>query len=199
MSFVNNMLDVIQRINTNYKLSFITPFFKKEERILDFGCGDLLLAKALFRNNPKLDITGVDVVDFGKRPKGIKFNKYDGEQLPFKSNSFDTVLAYHVLHHCDDPVKSFDECFRVAKKRLIIVEPIYRLRVEIPIMRFMDWLYNVWKSKSISMQYQFLSKRDWSDIFKQYRLRLQREIVVDRHPSWLPIGKTYLFVLKKSK
>lgn len=193
------MLDILRKINTNYKFSVLAPFFSRAEKVLDFGCGDLSLTRTLFKGNPTLNITGVDVIDFGRRPKGIKFYKYDGWRLPFEDKTFDTVLAYHVLHHCDSPLQSFKECFRVARKRLIIVEPTYRLGVEIPIMRFMDWLYNAWKSKSISMQYQFLSKRDWSDIFKQYRLRLQREIVVDRHPSWLPIGKAYLFVLKKSK
>lgn len=191
------MFKQIKQLNAQKKIAVLLPFFTKAETLLDFGCGDLLLSEELYKLNNSLKITGVDVVDFGLRPKGVEFYKYDGKKLPFKDKSFDTVLAFHTLHHCSDPIQSFYECQRVAKKRLIIIEPVYRVAWEIPLMRLMDFIYNVWKSKSIDMNYKFHSKDSWLNIFRKNNLKVKKIIDIEKHPEWLPIGRGYLFVAER--
>lgn len=40
----------------------------------------------------------------------------DGEELPFKDDSFDLVVSFQVLEHVRKPWKVVDECYRVTKK-----------------------------------------------------------------------------------
>lgn len=156
--------------NINWKANTLLTYFKGYEKVLDFGCGDLSLSKSLKAVFPSLQITGVDVFDFKNKPKDIKFILYDGKILPFKDNSFNTAISFYVFHHCDDATASFKECLRVAK-RVIVVESVYRHPLEIPFMRLMDWIYNRFKSKPVPLSYQFLSCRDWIEIFAKNKIK----------------------------
>lgn len=197
---INSLMLNIQQLNARRKSLILKPFFRNAEKVLDFGCGDLLLDEYLLKFNPKLEISGVDVVDFGNRPKGIKFYNYGGKKFPFKDKTFDTVLIFHVLHHCPDPVQSLKECIRVSSKRIIMVEPVYRSILEIPIMKFLDWLYNAWKSLSIDMNNNFFSKKQWENILVKNHLSVESIKDIDTYPEWIPVGRTHLFSLKiKSK
>lgn len=190
--------EVLQKKNTARKLKIILPYFnkaRKGERILDFGCGDLSLASALKEKHSHFQITGVDIVDFGKRPKGISFVRYDGRVLPFSDFSFDTVLSFHVLHHCEDPEQAFKECLRVAKRRILLIEPVARYSIETLGMKLMDWLFNVWKSKSIALTFQFLTYKKLKDIFDKYKLNIISKKDVEILPKFLPVGRSCLFEL----
>lgn len=192
------LCSLIQKKNTARKLKIILPYFnrlRKEEKILDFGCGDLSLASALKEKRPQLQITGVDVVDFGKRPKDISFVRYDGKVLPFSDSSFDTVLSFHVLHHCKDPEQAFKECLRVTKRRMLLIEPVARYSIEILGMKFMDWLFNVWKSESIPLTFQFLTYNRWKSVFAKYNLHVRSKKDVEILPKFFPTGRSYLFEL----
>lgn len=187
----------IYNLNLNAKISNLKQYFTKKEKVLDFGAGDLSLDRALLKINPRLSITSVDVVDFGKRYTGIKFFQYKGNKLPFGDNAFDTVISYHVFHHCENPVLSIKECIRVAKKRIIIVEPVYRYKLETLGMTFMDCMYNVWKDKKINMSYNFLNFQTLKHTFDQSNVKLTAVKEIDHFPHWIPIGRTYLYILTK--
>lgn len=45
------------------------------------------------------------------------------ENLPFLSNSYDTVIISHTLEHVFDPLLSLNESLRVTNNRLIIIVP----------------------------------------------------------------------------
>ncbi len=51
------------------------------------------------------------------------------EQLPFKDDSFDFVIASHVLEHSDDPAKFLSELQRVAKAGYIEVPDAFMERL----------------------------------------------------------------------
>lgn len=188
-----------QQKNAAKKINLIASYFTKPETVLDFGCGDLSFAKALKNEKNFLKITGVDVVDFHNRDKNVTFIHYDGERIPCKDKSFDTVISYFVLHHTNDARKYFQEILRVAKKRIILVESVARTPIDFPGMKFMDWLFNVWKPEPIPLTYQFLSKKEWYEIFKQNNLRLQSEIDAEIMPipNFFPTGRSTLFELIK--
>lgn len=187
----------IKNTNANKKVQILNDFFRKREKVLDFGCGDLSLASFLKQAKPLLSITGVDVVNFGIKPKGINFLVYNGKKLPFKNNSFDTTLSFYVLHHCKDAKSSFSECVRVTKKRLIIVESVVRNRMDLPFMKFIDWLSNIWKGEKVSLTYQFLSYSDWRKLFKEKSLKVKKEIKFNNSLSIFPFGQSYVFELIK--
>ena len=90
--------------------------------LLDVGCG----------NKPFLDIfdgkiekyVGIDMPSTRHINKEI--NAFaSGQNIPFKSNSFNTILTTSVLEHVEEPQRMFDEMHRVLKKNsyLILTTP----------------------------------------------------------------------------
>lgn len=195
-----SLLVSLQKKSAQKKADLFRPFFpQKNETILDFGCGDLSLAKSLYKTNKRLKITGIDVVELAKASKNITFKKYDGKKIPYKNNTFDTVISVFVFHHCDSAEASFRECLRVAKKRVIIMEAVAGSKREIPVMKCIDWLTNVWKGEEIPLPYQFHTIAQWRKIFQKAKshlntIRHERNII-----SFLPIGKTIIFEVTKNE
>lgn len=188
----------LKKNNLSWKVELLIPYFKKKEEVLDFGCGDLTVAKSLKGKCPFLDISGVDVVNNQSKVKNVPFVLYDGNRLPFQNEAFDTVIAFYVFHHCQSAQQSFSECLRVAKGRIIFIEAIPRNNLEIYLMRLMDWLYNLWKHEAIPLTYQFVFLKKWSQIFKEKKVKSATKKEVRNSPfAFLPIGKTYLFEVFK--
>lgn len=182
-----------------WKRNLILPYLNEDEKVLDFGCGDLSLARALIYKLPNVNITGVDVVNFKKKDKGIKFVLYDGKTLPFKDNLFDTVITMYVFHHTDNIEESFSECVRVAKKRIILIESIPRFPLELPFMSILDLLYNLAKRESISMTFRFKTLKEWKKVFKKNNLTLKSLMKKNQVfiPPFFPFGISYVFEVVK--
>lgn len=190
-----NIFSYIQKRNVSWKIKLLAPYFDKRESVLDFGCGDLSLARELKKFNKNLLITGVDVANLrGKRYKNpITYVQYKGDTLPFKNNSFDTVLAFYVFHHCDDLQTSFEECLRVARKRIIVVESIPRTEWEVPIMKLLDYAFNMWKKERISPPNKFLRITRVKKTAKKYNATVKTQTFGNP----LIFGKQYLFEITK--
>ena len=192
---------LIQRVQLWYgerQVSLLAPLFSPGDTVLDFGCGDGALAERLAARVPGLQVTGVDVVDSPPRQR-IRFVKYTGSALPFEDQSFDVLLAYHVLHHCDDPAAALRECCRVARRRVLLVEPTVRSILDLPAMRGSDWLFNAWKPEPVPMPYQFQRRDRWRSLLHGYGFSIEREDRVGVFPSWLPIGETLLFSAARTR
>ncbi len=188
---------IMKQANAMRKVKLLAPFLRPRMRLLDFGCGDMAFAREIKHAFPSLSIMGVDVVDFGRRYKGISFRRYDGHTLPFPNRNFDAVVSWHVFHHTTEPFVLFGECARVAKDTLFIVEPTFRGWWDIPGMRCMDWLFNIWKERSISMPYAFASRNKWESEIARLGWECKQVIDVELLPRWLPTGRSLLFVCKK--
>ncbi|HSA84120.1 MAG TPA: class I SAM-dependent methyltransferase [Patescibacteria group bacterium] len=194
------MLSILQRYNSLEKINKLAScFLNKKETVLDFGCGDLSFAKAFKKKRSSVEITVVDVVDFHNRDKKVTFVHYDGKKLPFKNKSFDTVIAFHVLHHTTDAKKYFKELVRVAKKRILLVESVARTPLDFPGMRFMDWVFNIWKPEKVPMTYQFFSRQEWYKEYKKAKVEIisETDAEIAPIPSFFPTGRSTLFELKK--
>jgi SAM-dependent methyltransferase len=51
---------------------------------------------------------------------------YDGDHMPFADGAFDTSIAMYVLHHTARPAGVLAEMKRVSRRRIILVEELYR-------------------------------------------------------------------------
>ena len=94
--------------------------------VLDVGCGTGL-ALGLYQNC-KLDMSfrGCEPNNTCKKiwdARNILVDKSSATNLIYKNNSFDTVIASHVLEHISSPQRAILEMARVAKKRLIVIVP----------------------------------------------------------------------------
>ncbi len=98
-----------------------------EGKVLDVGCqdgsgwihGHKMIGRPFDYVNSVPDITYFDI-DRWSHPK---FVRGDAHRLPFKSNSFDTVVSGDVLEHVPDPVKFLVELIRTSKKKVVITTP----------------------------------------------------------------------------
>lgn len=100
---------------------------KKNETILDFGCGTGTLAIMIKEQYPLVNITGVDVDEqilamaekkMRNAQLNISLSKFDGEDLNFLGNQkFDKILSSLVFHHIPTHVKMkiFYQLFNLLK------------------------------------------------------------------------------------
>jgi len=94
------------------------------ETILDIGCGVGACLKAFL--DMGLQVTGLDpstyMLDIALKKTGDRVDLYRGyaEDLPFDDNSFSYASLFSTLEFVDDPKKSLEEAFRVAKDRVFI-------------------------------------------------------------------------------
>ncbi len=195
---INLSFDIFQNKNAERKAKILLSLLKDNEMVLDFGCGDQTMSYTLWKLNKSLRITGIDVIDFDHHYPSIKFNKFDGNKIPYHEKSFDVVIAYHVFHHTPDPASALSECARVARRVVIFVEPVYRNIVEIPGMMLMDWLFNVWKSRDVSMSFTFRSRVWWEEQITKHNGRLRVVQDIEILPSIFPTGRSLLFVFEKN-
>lgn len=147
------------------KLQTVIPHLSKEDKILDLGAGNCLIAHYLQQQG--FDVTAVDVANLSI-VTGLQPVVYDGNILPFDHQTFDTVLLLTVLHHTPDPVAVLREASRVAR-RIIIIEDIYHNRIQQYLTYCMDTLVNLGHSK---MTYQNKSDTEWKQVFEQMGLQL---------------------------
>ncbi len=188
----------MHRHYVQHQVELLSAHLRGNQRVLDYGCGDLSLAQLLHEQFPQLRITGVDVVDPGRRPPGVRFVLSKGTSVPFASKFFDTTIAYHVFHHCDNPQVALGECARVSRKRILFVEPVFRSIMEKPLMRLADWLGNLWRGQAIPMPYEFQSQKAWRSCVTKHGWQVESVVSAGVLPSFLPLGQTLLFSVTPS-
>jgi ubiquinone/menaquinone biosynthesis C-methylase UbiE/DNA-binding transcriptional MerR regulator len=97
----------------------------EDSRILEVGCGDAnFWLKNIDRIPSGWDITLTDfsqgMIKDAKKNLGnvshrFKFKTADVQSIPFSDETFDVVLANHMLYHVPDIEKAFTEIYRVLK------------------------------------------------------------------------------------
>lgn len=98
---------------------------KSEMRILEIGCGDGTLWTSNLPLLPKyINITLSDLSDgmlrdarraIGPEDNRFSFQTFDCHQIPYESESFDLVIANHLLFYCDNLPQVCHEVQRVLK------------------------------------------------------------------------------------
>lgn len=102
----------IQRIN-----------WRGDERVLDVGCGPGLYAHTLARLLPRVRYYGLDFSAgmLAHHPYQNAIVLGDVQDIPFPDNSFDVVMANHMLYHVPDINRAILEVRRVLKPEGILL------------------------------------------------------------------------------
>lgn len=93
-------------------------------RLLDFGCGNAALTRALAAALPRMEVTGLDVHDapgLHDAPDNLAYRRYDGVAIPFPAGHFDAALAAATLHHVASVGGALREMARVTRVGGVIV------------------------------------------------------------------------------
>jgi len=175
----------------------------KTERIklLDVGCGKGIHHHGLTSSG--LDVTGIDVASLpleiaaDNNPR-VKYQAYDGQEIPFENDSFDVVVTINVLHHIPEQqsrIKHVSEMKRVTRKDglIVIIEhnpfnPVTRLSVcRCPFDKDAI-LLSARNSRQLLNCASIQSKTDYF-LFLPFSYRWVR--YVERYIGWLAMGAQY--------
>ena len=151
------------------RLSQLLGFLLPSEGLLtglDIGCGNGEIAKNVEESCKNIEIIGIDVLV--RKGAHIDVIGFDGKKLPFEDKSFDFTMLVDVLHHTDDPAGLMRECKRVSRKFVLLKDHICESWWDRKRLRFMDWVGN--RAYDVKLQYNFLSRDNWSKLFKESNL-----------------------------
>jgi ubiquinone/menaquinone biosynthesis C-methylase UbiE len=93
--------------------------------ILDAGCGNGFLLRAIGARYPKADLHGLDIKTPSKRIPGV-FTRGSVDAIPFPDKAFDMVICTHTLEHILHLERVVKELKRVGRNILIVVVPKQR-------------------------------------------------------------------------
>ena len=166
--------------------------------LLDVGAGSGQIAFNILKKNTKLRVMGVDTLI--RKNIFIPIKSYDGKRIPFKSKSFDVVMAIDVLHHTHDPIKVLKEMARVSHRYILIKDHTANNFYDKNLLKFMDYFGN--KLYGVVLPYNYLSKDQWARAFKKNNLEVISEITKLHIYPWpfdLIFGRKLhcLYLLKK--
>jgi SAM-dependent methyltransferase len=160
---------LIQHRRAHVLARHLAPRFRPEARVLDVGCGDGELALLLMRQRPDLRLRGTDVLI--RHRTHVPVIPFDGQRLPFRDLSFDSVLFVDVLHHTADPDILLAEARRVASHSVVIKDHTLDGFAAGLTLRLMDWVGNA--HQGVPLPYNYWPPRRWKAAFEAHGLRVE--------------------------
>jgi len=171
---------------------------ESKKTFLEVGSGDGKLS--LHFASAGYSVTACDISDvavlltkqFAKQQKlKVNVEQCDVTKLPFKSASFDYIVAGAILEHLDDEEKALKEWSRVLKKggRIFIVTPV-RQRHVLPIWWGVNWFHD----RRLGHVRRYDRKR--YQTFEKYGLSLYKTLYTGHTPK---VFLTILYILIPSK
>ncbi len=144
-------------------LSALVP---RAARLLDFGCGDGLLASLMRSERPDIEVRGADVLV--RERTHIPVDRIEGERLPYEDRTFDAVMMIDVLHHTRDPVVQLREASRVSRGIVLIKDHLADPWLAVPRLRFMDFVGNA--HHGVALTYNYWPSGRWHSAFREANL-----------------------------
>jgi len=111
--------------NKWHKETLNFPKLKNNSTVLELGAGNGKTTKAILKQNIK-SLTGVDfssksinILKQNYKDKRAKYINSNITKLPFKENSFNTIICYYILNNLleKDRNKAVKEIFRILKSK----------------------------------------------------------------------------------
>lgn len=128
-------------------------------RILDLGGGWGFYAEPLKKRGHEHVVLDVIKPGYQKAPVVL----YDGGRIPFPDESFDVTILVTMLHHVPDPQALFKEVYRVTRRKVVVVEDLYRHGPGRFWTIVRDRLLNV---EFMAHPHQFRKDAAWREFFK---------------------------------
>ena len=128
------------------RFEWMNEYIQKDDIGLEVGTGTGSSKKFIHNKNLKIS-------DFSDH-EHLDYKNIDALNTKFNDNSFDYVIASHVLHHVPYPIKFLKEMHRILKKdgKLIINEAYLSVLLQfiLIIMRHegFDWTKDVWNGST---------------------------------------------------
>lgn len=139
--------------------------------VLDVGCGDGRIDRALMARRPDLTIEGLDVLI---RPETmIPVRYFDGTRIPLPDQCVDAVMFVDVLHHTLEPIILLREAVRVARRCIILKDHTADSKLATPVLRLMDWVGN--RRHGVVLPYNYWSSAHWSEAISSLGLHVTDE------------------------
>ncbi|PMB48680.1 hypothetical protein CEN41_00645 [Fischerella thermalis CCMEE 5330] len=183
-------------IRIHYLTQILAPYLLESRIILDLGTSNGCLAANIKKELAKTSLTPQFIgCDIHIQPETfIPIVHYDGYNLPFEDNYFDTVMIIDVFHHADSPQRLLEEAKRVSKKHVLIKDHYWRNSKDFTSLKFADYIGN--QPYGINLPYSFLTEEDWYDMIAQVEL----EVLESRKFRYNPVDpcRHILFKLKVS-
>lgn len=165
----------------------IVPHLQVGDRVLDVGCGNGTLGKAIL-DAPgcpqQVTIEGLERVVRGGEP--ITVHSYDGVSMPFGDAAYDVVIVADVLHHEAHPDRLIAECARVSRRLVIIKDHQIKGLLAQQRVSFMDWAANA--PYGVPCLYRYQTPQEWSATLARHDLRVVKRL--DRMKLYPPIVNT---------
>ena len=128
------------------RFEWMNKYIREDDVGLEVGSGPGFSKEFIYNKNLKTS-------DFDNH-QHLDYKNIDAHNTKFQDNSFDYIIAAHVLHHIPYPLKFFKEMHRILKKdgKLIIHEAYLSVLLQLIIIMMkhegFDWTKDIW-SESI--------------------------------------------------
>ena len=166
------------------KYARIRAFLPENARCVEIGAGSgsvtMVLRAAGFH------VTPVDVKNWSLTQQ-VTPEIYDGRQLPYANQHFDTALLLTVLHHIRDQETVLREAARVARQ-IVIIEDVYEGRLQRWLTLAADSLFNL---EFRGHPHSNRSDPAWRTLFAEMGLELRAS---ERYPM-LKIFRQQTYIL----
>lgn len=147
----------------------ITPHIERGDRILDVGCGNGTLGRALLDHPAcpaEVTVEGLERVVRGGEP--ITVHAYAGGRMPFPDDSYDIVIVADVLHHEPKPDDLLAECARISRRLVIIKDHQVQGVLAQQRIAFMDWAANA--PYGVPCLFKYNTRNGWTEMLTRHGL-----------------------------
>ena len=147
--------------------------------VLDVGCGDGAMARAILDARPDLTLTGVDVLV--RRHTEIPVLGFDGRTLPVGDHEVDAVLFVDVLHHTLHADRLLQEAARVARQAIVVKDHLEATWFDRQTLRLMDWVGN--SAHGVALPFAYWPRARWQSAIAAIGARVEQwEERLDLYP-----------------